>query len=178
VPFALFIAVTCGAMFTAQRYSFPAGPHLELPGIHSNNPWQRAFEWSRLNTPKDALFALDPDYLNAPAEDHLGFRAVSERSALADKTKDGGVVAVFPAIAQEWTNEVEEATGVQQVRAGLVASSLKNAGVTWILIDARLGRELDCPYRNDLVAVCHLPEPVQRAVSPIQLDFKGRARQN
>jgi hypothetical protein len=168
VPFALFIAVTSCAMFTAQRYSFPAGPHLELPGMHSNNPWQRAFEWSRLNTPKDALFALDPDYLNAPAEDHLGFRAVSERSALADRTKDGGVVAVFPAIAPEWRSEVAEATGVQQLRTALVALSLKNAGVTWILIDAKLGKELDCPYRNDVVAVCHLPAPVQRIISPMQ----------
>lgn len=174
VPFAVFVAVTSCAMFTAQRYSFPASAHLELPGMHSTNPWQRAFEWSRLNTPKDALFALDPDYLNAPAEDHLGFRAVSERSALADRTKDGGVVAVFPAIAQQWRNEVEEATGVQHVRAGLVALPLRNAGVTWILINARLGKDLHCPYRNDLVAVCHLPGSVQRIVTPSSL-AQGRS---
>jgi hypothetical protein len=158
LPFALFLAVTACGMFAAQRYSFPAGSHLELPGMHCDNPWQRAFEWARLNTPKDALFALDPDYLNAPGVDRRGFRAVAERSALADRSKDGGVVAVFPNLAEEWINELREADAADRPQTDSSEVALRQAGVTWIVTNAEPGAALDCPYRSGGVAVCHLPE--------------------
>jgi hypothetical protein len=162
-------------MFVSQRQDFSASSHLELPGMPSDNPWQRAFEWSRVNTPTNALFALDPDYVNAPGEDHRGFRAVAERSALADRSKDGGVVAVFPDLAEEWTREVEEAGGVDRVRTGPSAIALRQAGVTWIVTKAALGATLDCPYRNYLVAVCHLPDHPQGTVNKNNLAQRNGA---
>ena len=175
LPLAIFLAVTACAMFAAQRHTFPASSHLELPGMHSDNPWQSAFEWSRSNTPRDALFALDPDYVNAPGEDRRGFRAVAERSALADRSKDGGVVAVFPDLAEEWTKEVEEAGGVDRARTGLTTIALRQAGVTWIVTKAGLGATLDCPYRNHLVAVCHLPGHPQGIVNENNLAQRNGA---
>lgn len=156
--FALLLAITSCAMFAAQRNAFPASSHLELPGTQSDNPWQLAFQWVRLNTPKDALFALAPDYPNEPAEDRSGFSAVAERSALANRTKDGGVVAVFPELAEEWEKEVGESTGTEKIRSDQDALPLEQAGVTWIVTRAASDNVLDCPYRNTLVAVCHVPQ--------------------
>jgi hypothetical protein len=156
-PFALFLGITASAMFFSQRQDFAASGHLELPGMPSANPWQRAFEWSRLNTPADALFALDPDYVNAATEDHEGFRAIAERSALADRAKDGGVVAVFPYLAEEWTREVSESNNVKGMRKSADGSLLKQAGVTWIVTETNRDNALDCPYRNERVSVCRLP---------------------
>ncbi len=44
------------------------------------SPWLSAFLWIRENTPKDAVFALDPKYMNEPGVDGHGFRAMAERS--------------------------------------------------------------------------------------------------
>ena len=53
------------------------------------NAWLQAFAWIRQNTPVDGLFALDPHYMTLPGEDYHGFRALAERSVLADYEKDG-----------------------------------------------------------------------------------------
>ena len=175
-PFALFLAVTSCAMFVSQRQEFAASSHLELPGMPSDNPWQRAFEWSRVNTPTNALFALDPDYQNASTEDHRGFRAFAERSALADRAKDGGVVAVFPNLAEDWTKEVGESSGVRDVRKSANVSVLKQAGVTWIVTETISDNELDCPYRNERVFVCRLADTIPGIVAQSRVVGRNEAR--
>ena len=40
--------------------------------------------------------ALDAQYITKPGEDAQGFRAIAERSALPDYSKDGGVVTNKP----------------------------------------------------------------------------------
>ncbi len=57
---------------------------------------------SGANTPKDAMFALDAQYITKPGEDAESFRAIAERSALPDFSKDGGVVTNKPELAVEW----------------------------------------------------------------------------
>jgi hypothetical protein len=37
---------------------------------------------------KAAIFALDPNYMAIAGDDQHGFRAVAERSAIADNLKD------------------------------------------------------------------------------------------
>jgi len=44
--------------------------------------------------PVDAYFALDPDYMAAPGEDYHSFRALAERSQLADNIKDASMVTL------------------------------------------------------------------------------------
>ena len=89
-----FLPIGVG-MFAAQRSLFPESAHIELPGVQSRNPWVQAFEWSRDNTPLDARFALDPDHMRIAGEDSNGFRAISQRSMLADVVKDSGAFRYF-----------------------------------------------------------------------------------
>ena len=91
-----------GIMFTAARTAYPHSSHLELPGTATPNPWVQAFLWIRDHTPKDALFALDADYINAPGEDAQCFRAIAERSALPDYSKDGGEASIAPELTPAW----------------------------------------------------------------------------
>ncbi len=154
--FALLLGVVCAIIFMADRQSFPASPHVEWPWMHSQNDWRQSFDWIRVNTPKDAVFALSPDYMNQPGEDHLGFRAYAERNSLADRSKDGGVAAIFPALADAWGEETNATAGLDQVQNDMQAAPLVKDGVSWIVLPDRSGAGLDCPYRNHTVAVCRL----------------------
>ena len=80
---ALLVPLGVGMVFL-QESTYPASRHVEWPGLRDGNPWVTAFLWIRNHTPKEAVFALDPDYMAAPGEDTHGFRAVAERSVLAD----------------------------------------------------------------------------------------------
>jgi hypothetical protein len=157
-----WIAALCllgGVMFAVQRATFPSSPHTELPWTATRNPWTQAFLWVRENTPKDALFALDADYINAPGEDTQSFRAIAERSALPDYSKDGGEASIAPELTEAWT------TG-QVAQRGLSApnetdprriAALQPLGVSWIVLESPVGTAFDCPYRNTAVKVCRLP---------------------
>ncbi len=81
-------------MYLAQRQLFPASAHIEWPGGAPRNPWAQAFDWIRDNTPTDALFALDPQHMDLPGEDEIGFRARAQRSMLADAVKDKGATTM------------------------------------------------------------------------------------
>ena len=75
-------------LILAQRTLFPASAHLEWPGAFPQNRWAQSFLWIRENTPVDAIFALDPSHKNIPGEDTEGFRALAQRSMLADPAVD------------------------------------------------------------------------------------------
>jgi hypothetical protein len=77
---AVFLLVINAGMFASQRLQFSGSEHFELPGRASANPWLQAFAWIRQNTPTDAFFALDPEYLAAPGENYHSFRALAEGS--------------------------------------------------------------------------------------------------
>jgi hypothetical protein len=157
-----WIAALCllgGIMFAAQRATFPNSSHVELPWTNPRSPWTRAFLWVRGNTPKGALFALDADYINAPGEDTQSFRALAERSALPDYSKDGGEASIAPELTAAWT------TG-QIAQRGLSApnetdprriAALRPLGVSWIVLESPAATALECPYRNAAVKVCRLP---------------------
>jgi hypothetical protein len=157
----LFIPLSAG-MFYAQTQLYPATPHLEMPWTVSTNSWLQAFSWIRQNSPVDALFALDPHYETLPDEDYHGFRALAERSALADYEKDGGMAARVPRLAPRWLTEV---TALNRWRKFQPADfeRLKNEfGVTWIVLsraDAQFsapGSVITCPFSNEQVRVCRL----------------------
>ncbi len=115
-----------------------------------------------MNTPKDAVFALDPDYVNEAGNDREGFRAIAERSALPDRAKDGGVAALFPQLAKEWDFSVRLSSAVNRLGDGQ-RSQLLVAGVTWVVVRAEISTLLDCPYSNERVAVCRLIPPPRSA---------------
>ncbi len=97
---AIFVVLAYGGMCLVQRQIFASTEHIELPAASSQNPWLQAFTWIRQNTPKDAYFALDPHYMAAPDEDYHSFRALAERSALADAIKDTAVITKVPELGQ------------------------------------------------------------------------------
>jgi len=156
----LFVPLSAG-MFYAQRQMFPATAHIEWPGANSQNAWLQAFAWIRLNTPAGSLFALDPHYVELPGEDYHGFRALAERSVLADYDKDAGMAARVPRLAPRWLKEVTAQSGWQNFQA-VDFQRLKNEfGVTWVILSRSPAQSdapdgMTCPYRNSRLQVCRL----------------------
>jgi Dolichyl-phosphate-mannose-protein mannosyltransferase len=176
--FLFFIPLGCGMLY-AQQEMYPASPHIELPGVASGNPWLQAFAWIRVNTPVDALFAIDPHYMTLPGEDYHGFRALAERSVLADIDKDGGMAARVPRLAPRWLKEVDAQRGWKEFHEKDFQRLENEFGVNWIILsktDAIVANAsgfgslipdpmsvlashhppITCPYTNSQFLVCRL----------------------
>jgi len=157
----LFIPLS-GGMLYAQRQLYPSSLHLELPFRSPDNAWLRAFDWIRLYTPEDCIFALDPHYETLPGEDYHGFRGLAERSVLADYEKDGGMAARVPPLAPRWLKEVTALDGWRNFQASDFQRLKQEFGVTWIVLsraDAAFSAtpaSMICPYVNEDVKVCRL----------------------
>ena len=154
---AVFLLVFNGGMFIAQWELIDEGAHLELPGVTTSNPWLQAFGWIRGNTPKDAYFALDPNYLAAPGEGFHGFRALAERSQLADWIKDTSVVTEVPSLAPLWRRQQLAETGWKHFELGDFERLKAEFGVDWVLVLYPQTAALDCRWHNGQLAVCRIP---------------------
>ena len=152
---ALFVPLSIG-MLVAQRSLFPASAHLEWPGRAPKNPWAQAFVWIRENIPANAVFAIDPDYMRLPDEDAIGFRCLAQRSRLADTVKDGGVVSMFPPLADEWWEQARAQSPWKKLQAPDFARLREKYGVTWVVVQQPGVNGLTCPYQNAAVRVCQL----------------------
>jgi hypothetical protein len=152
---ALFVPLAL-AMVLVQNATFPASEHVEWPGSNNDNSWISAFLWIRSHTPKEAVFALDPNYMVQPGEDTHGFRAVAERSVLADSVKDSGAVSLFPQLAAEWQSEVLAERGLDHFALADFHKLVKLYPVTWILMMRPGAVGLICPYQNRDLAVCRM----------------------
>jgi hypothetical protein len=148
-----------GIMFSAARSAFPNSPHLELPGTSPRNPWVQAFLWINQHTPKDALFALDPDYINSPHEDAQCFRAIAQRSALPDYSKDGGEASIAPDLTPAWTagQQAQQALNAPATTDASRLAALTPLGVSWLVLNAQTATRFTCPYANAAVKVCRIP---------------------
>jgi len=154
---AVYLGVMCGGMFAPQRALFASSPHLELPGQKPGNAWLQAFAWIRDNTPRDAYFAMDPYYLEAPGEDAHGFRALAERSQLADAVKDTAVVTQVPQLGPTWSKQVHAVDGWSHFQAADFERLKAQFGVSWALVAYPAPAGLDCPWHNDTLSVCRIP---------------------
>jgi len=152
----LMLPIAIGMWF-AQRELYPASAHIEWPWAEPRNPWVKAFEWVKKNTPEQAIFALDPYYMNADGEDANGFRAVAERSQLADGAKDSGVVEMFPQIGDSWSKQVQAQTGIYNFQRKDFVPLQRVYGVSWVVLRQPGHADLECPYQNAVVKVCRLP---------------------
>jgi hypothetical protein len=156
-------APLAASMCLLQYSYFPDSAHVEWPGYDYRNAWNSAFVWIREYTPKDAVFALDPDYMLLKGEDQHGFRAVAERSALADSVKDSGAVSLFPDLADRWKSQVQAQSGWGKFGRQDFEHLARLYPVTWILTQNPGPAGLMCPYQNEELAVC-------------EIDVKGSAR--
>jgi hypothetical protein len=152
----LFIPL-CGGMFMAQRSLFPQSAHVEWPGAAPKNSWAQAFAWIRQNTPVDAVFALDPEYMEIAGEDENGFRCRAERSRLADGIKDNGVVSMFPALAEQWWQQVQAQSPWKTFRAADFLRLKTDYGAGWVVVQQPGAVGLECVYENSVVRVCKIP---------------------
>ena len=146
-------------MFISQRMVFSASEHLELPGRPSANPWLQAFAWIRQNTPVDAYFALDPNYLAAPGEDFHSFRALAERSQLADALKDTAVVTQVPELGPSWASQVDAQEGWSHFQFADFDRLRREFGISWVVVTYPQPPGLECRWHNISLAVCKLPGP-------------------
>ncbi len=157
-------SMLAAVMMVAERKTFPASKHLELPGIlmrndpaDEGNAFERAFVWIERNTPRDAVFALDAQYITKPGEDAQSFRAIAERSVLPDFSKDGGVVTNKPELAAAWLQgQVAQAELSTEPDIRRIAA-LKPLGVSWIVLERSSVTRFACEYANEAVKVCRLP---------------------
>ena len=153
----MFLLVINGGMFATQRALFPGSEHLELPGMRPSNPWLQAFAWIRINTPPDAYFALDPHYLEAPGEDYHSFRALAERSQLADAIKDTAVVTQVPELGPAWERQVAAQAGWTHFQLADFERLKAEFGVNWVLVNYPQPAGLACAWHNKTLSVCRVP---------------------
>ena len=179
---AVVLVAAYGGMFVSQCRLLPASEHLELPGRAFSNPWLQAFAWIRQNTPSDAYFALDPNYLAAPSEDYHSFRALAERSQLADAIKDPAVVTQVPELASRWVEQVDAQAGWGGFQAADFERLRARFGVGWVLVPYPAPARLTCQWHNERLSVCRVPGPPPLSSLDVQqrdrfLPFgRGRSR--
>jgi hypothetical protein len=154
---ALFLLAINGSMFYAQRQLFSASPHLEFPSQPTDKPWLQAFDWIRQNTPTNAYFALGAGYMAAPGEDYHSFRALAERSQLADANKDTAVAGQVPQLAPEWERQVAAQQGWQTFTLADFERLKTDFGVDWVLVKYPQPAGLPCRWHNSALAVCQAP---------------------
>lgn len=153
----LCLALAAG-MFGVARSTYPNSPQIEFPGRPtSSNDWVNALLWIRNNTPAHAVFAVDSRYFVVPGVDVHGFRAVSGRAALADYFKDGGAVAVFPALAPEWKRMTDATYGLNHFTAQDFVRLSHEYPVDWALIHGPAPAGMQCPYQQRGYSVCRIP---------------------
>lgn len=151
----LFVPLSAG-MFYAQRQLYPGTVHLELPGRASGNDWVDAFRWISQNTPVDSEFALDPQYMEMPGEDYHGFRALAERSVLADAVKDPCTVVRVPSLGPRWLRELNAQLGWRNFQRQDFLRLKSQFGVNWVVLTNPPVAGMTCPYHNQRVSVCRV----------------------
>lgn len=154
---ALFMLLANGGMFVAQRQLYAETTHIELPFAKTGNSWLQAFDWIKHNTPKDAYFALGANYTTAPGEDCHGFRALAERSMLADANKDTATVTKQPELGPVWKRQVEAQKGWNDFQLADFERLKKEFGVNWALVSYPQPVGLACNWHNKTLSVCRIP---------------------
>jgi hypothetical protein len=154
---ALCFGVLSLGMFKLDVAAYPASPHIERPGVQYQGEWLSSFLWIRDHTPKDALFALDAEYFSKPGVDLHGFRAVAERSMLADHQKDGGAASVFPELAERWKEESSVQSDWVHLSDDRLQALRTQYGVSWVLLENSTPLDgVVCPYSNGQMRVCRI----------------------
>ena len=85
---------------------------------------------------------------------------MTERSVLPDWSKDGGIAAIDPALAQQWWNQVTQTNDFSRWNDQQRIQTLSPYGVDWIVLPASAPTQFACPYQNSAVRVCQLPADI------------------
>ena len=156
IRWAIFFVPLAVGMYVSQRALFSASIHVEWPWATLRNEWAQGFLWIRQNTPTDSIFAIDPFYMSIPGEDAIGFRALAQRTRLADAIKDSGSVSMFPALAENWYEQYQAIRNWNGFTTDDFTHLNQVYGVNWVVLQAPAGNDFPCPYRNRAVLVCQI----------------------
>jgi hypothetical protein len=94
--------------------------------------------------------------MQRPGEDFHSFRALAERSALADYSKDPAVATQVPRLAPRWQKEVAAQEGWQHFQTRDLQRLKEEFGVNWVIFERPGVAGLACPYENSVVLVCRI----------------------
>ena len=145
------------SMFASQRTIYASSNHVEWPWTQPMNAYEQAFLWVRSNTPVDAVVAVDAQYITAAGEDAHNVRAVTERSAPADVSKDGGIAAIRPSLTRDWYDGTALQRGLASLSDSARLERLRPRHIDWIILPHTTATSFACPYRNVSVSVCRVP---------------------
>ncbi len=162
----LFLLPVCAAMVYWQAINYPATPHIDWPGAAPRSEWLQAFDWVKHNTPRDAYFALDPMHMTQPGNDSHGFRALAERSMLADYVKDRAVAGLSSELAPRWRDEWRAAESWKSFHLTEFRELRSSRNVSWVIVAKPQANGLDCPWWGPTLAVCRIPMPISDSRPP------------
>jgi hypothetical protein len=94
--------------------------------------------------------------MQRPGEDFHSFRALAERSALADYSKDPAVATQVPRLAPRWQKEVTAQEGWRHFELKDFQGLKEKFGVNWVVLERPGVAGLACPYENTAVLVCRI----------------------
>jgi hypothetical protein len=94
--------------------------------------------------------------MNLPGEDQHGFRAIAERSMLADAVKDRSAMSMFPAMAETWKKQADAQRDWEHFGASDFGRLRSEFGVDWVVLKRPGVVGLDCPHQNATLLVCRV----------------------
>jgi hypothetical protein len=151
----VFFALLFVGISLAEPLSWPDCRRIEWPGAGPVNPYQQAFLWIRSNTPRNAVFAFNPQLVYVPNEDEQGFRANARRDHLADD-KDAGIAAVLPFLATRWATQRNPAFSVDKMSDHDRRAVLQPLGATWLLLPPEAPTDYPCLWQNSVAKICRI----------------------
>ncbi len=158
IRWATMFAVLGTIMAFVQWQTFPNSAHIELPWSAPANEWEQGFVWIQNHTPENSVFALDANYISDRGEDAQNFRAIAERSALPDYSKDGGVASIAPDLTNQWIAGEEFQSGLNRTTDAQRIARLRGSSAQWVVLSHSASTQFFCPYRNSSMKVCRIPE--------------------
>lgn len=159
-----------------QRMTYEGRMNVELPTQSDPNGWHQAFLWIQGHTAPEAIFGADPDLMELPREGHEGFRASAERAILANN-KDGGVVVLAPELAERWTSQEAAQANLATESDAARIDHLVPFRVDWVLLPPASATAFACPYQNDALKICRLPESSLTDLSRLQKTVEAEPSQ-
>jgi len=151
------MCVPLGAlMLFVQCELFAHSNHLEFPGARPSNGWEQAFLWIRTHTAKDSIVALDADYITARGEDAQNFRAIAERSAIPDYSKDGGIASIEPDLTGAWMTGETAQKNLDRASDAERADAFRGIRADWMVLSSAAFTNLPCDYANGAAKVCRV----------------------
>ncbi len=100
---------------------------------------------------------MDANYINAPGEDAQNFRAIAERSAIPDYSKDGGIASIAPDLSAEWLCGKSAQKQLNHLADASRIAALRSLGAHWIVLPHDAVTAFHCEYINREVRVCRIP---------------------